>query len=51
MRPVSTGYPRRPEAVVSAYTRAVLDWIWLPAVVVVYFALTRWLLPRLGVKS
>jgi hypothetical protein len=29
----------------------VLDWLWIPAVAVAYFALTRWVLPRLGVKT
>lgn len=27
------------------------EWIWIPAVVVAYIALTRWVLPRFGVKT
>ncbi len=33
------------------YTGFVLDWAWLPAVIAGYFALTRWVLPRFGVKT
>jgi len=27
------------------------DWIWVVALVVVYLALTQWLLPKLGVPT
>jgi hypothetical protein len=29
----------------------VVDWLWIPAVIAGYFGVTRWLLPRLGVKT
>jgi hypothetical protein len=27
------------------------DWLWLPIFVVIYVALTQWLLPKLGVPT